>query len=169
MHMPNVHDSTSFTKYMEKCVRLLIEYLTNKPNWHSQFVLAMQWNILMKTNNTTSKIIHLKFHQKNSIFPLILSNFLDTACKYAQQINHTTSKSKIFNDFFISCYELYQTFESHIKLSHFDSFSKLIIHCYCLCTEKNLSNDETGFQETLAFCAKQMNERSKMDKITKKT
>lgn len=166
MHMPQIHDSTAFAKYMEKCVRILIEYLARKSNWYMQFVLAMQWNKLMSSTTSTK---HLKSHQMECLLPMILSNFIRAAINYVQQFNRSTAKTKLFHDFFMTCYEFYQTFETFIKSKHFISYMNLMIGCYRLCADQNSTDNSMGFQESLAFCAKQLNDRTKTDnKTTKK-
>lgn len=165
--IPNL---ASFNKYMEKCVRILIEYLANKSNWYAQFVLALQWSKLMKD----SVFMHLKTHQKHQLFDLILSNCIGMAWKRVNSAP-VAPKSKNFADFIGNVYELFIECESQIRSLDFPAFSKLMIECYCVsCDDPNARNeftklhDNEQFQQALDFLAKHSAEQAQAQSDKKK-
>lgn len=151
---------------MEKCVHILIEYLSNKP--HLLLVLAMQCNKLSK-NNTA---IHLKQHQCDRLINKVLVQFIAAASNHVQQLNRASAKAKTFLDFSMNVYELYNDCAKRIKSSCFSDFSRLLIDCYCLCHSDSepaiTSNVE--FQQALDYYGSELNRRATAhaDKMAKK-
>lgn len=150
---------------MEKCVHIAIEYLAKKPNWYSQFVMALQFGKIMK--DTTSK--HLKLHQKQSIFAKIFGNCMNIASNRC-----TSAKTKVFTDFVMNVYELYVHCEPYIRSLDFVSYSKLVIECYRLssdlntCNELDKLNENEQFQRALDFFAKRLAEQAQAQAEKKK-
>lgn len=156
---------------MEKCVAVLIEYLSKGCDWYLLFVLATQWSKLVKIPS-----VHLKLRQKMRLFDVILLAFVETATSYLGQKNRvaTWATTKAFADCFINICELYVSCEEQIKLSHFAAFSRLLKECYQMYADANghikpLQKGATidEIQEMLEFCAKQFEQRSKSNKRTK--
>ncbi|XP_055312081.1 uncharacterized protein LOC129574304 [Sitodiplosis mosellana] len=176
VHLASIHNVASYSKYMEKCVRILIEYLATKPNWYLEFVLAMQWSKLVRADTSA----HLKCHQKQQLFTVILTQFIRSASNHAAQSNRVTAKAKHFLDFYINIYELYIDCETTIKSEHFATYSKLMIDCYRLCRAEqddctleaaastatvSTAAASTGeFQQALNFCATESSNRLKAKK-----
>lgn len=129
VHLAAIHDASSFHKYMAKCVQLLIEYLAKNPNCHLSFVLAMQWSKLMRVRTSAN----LKFHQKQQLFTVILTDFIRSASNHLAQSNRNTVKTKHFLDFYMNIYELYIDCKETIQTKHYATYSKLMIDCYRLC------------------------------------
>lgn len=160
MHLAAIHDVSSFHKYMEKCVHLLIEYLAKNPNCHLSFALAMQWSKLMRVQTSAN----LKFHQKQQLFAVILTDFIHLASNHLAQYNRSTAKTKHFLDFYMNIYELYIDCKKIIKTEYYATYSKLMIDCYRLCrTEQDgFTVDSTSamaadrltaeFKQALKFC-----------------
>lgn len=146
---------------MEKCVRILIEYLSTNRNPHLQLVLALQWSKLAEKNTA---VIHVNQQQKDRLIETILEQFVRTASNYVNQSNPTTAKTKTFGEFFMNLYELYTTCEIHIKTAHFSVYSQMMIACYRRCMGGH-SNDSTpdelnDFQMALDYCAKKLSEKT---------
>lgn len=171
---------------MEKCVRILIEYLENKSNWYLQFVLALQWCKLLRTDTTKQ----LKLYQKQQLFTVILTNFIRSATNHVKQFNRTTAKAKTFLDFYINVYELYENCTVIIQSEHYAAYSKLMIECYRLCcaeqddftlnmdgerassisssssssstatNSQQVSSSVVAFQQALNFCTTELNNRA---------
>lgn len=155
---------------MEKCVRLLVEYLVSKCNPQLHVVLALQW-IKIKKNSSVQQVNQ---HQKDRLFEFILSQFIQSATNYVNQINQTTAKSKYFGEFFSSLYELYMNCEAYIKSEHFSTFSKLMIACYHSNNDASnqlVGDDEFQCQFILDHCAKKLSEKNQAlaEKVAKKT
>lgn len=162
---------------MEKCVRILIEYLATKRNPHLQFVLALQWCRLAQTAASTTSTptsMPLNRQQIDRLFDEILKQFIATSSTYMQLNSRTAAKSKAFGEFFQSVYELYQACESHLRQSTiFSAYATLLITSYRLCSndgfasgssamvlvnDKDKQND-SAFQNALDFGAKKLNEK----------
>lgn len=164
-----LHDETSFNKYAEKCVHILIEHLANKP--HLLLVLAMQCNKLLKNNTIT----HLKPHQSERLINTILAQFITAASNYVQQLSRATTKPKSFHDFSMNVYELYKDCKARIKTSCFGDYSQLLIECYRLCrmdadAEMPIASN-TEFQRAISYYASELERRVKAqaDQVSKKS
>lgn len=143
---------------MEKCVLVLIEYLVLKCNPQLHVVLTLQWIKIKKT----SSVQHVNQHQKERLFEIILSQFIQSATNYVNQINQNTAKSKHFADFFASLYELYTNCEDYIKSEHYSTFSKLMIVCYHLNNDSGVQlGGEDEFQRILDHCAEKLSEKNR--------
>lgn len=155
---------------MEKCVHILVEYLSQKPNWYLQFVLAMQWSKLLRMDSSTTQ---LKLHQKQQLFTKILDSFIRSAENHVKQFNRITAKAKTFLDFYMNIYELYKNCEPVIKSQYNANYSKLMIECYHLCGgEPNDRNMDVNadlmdeFQQAMKFCATETSNRAKAKKAS---
>lgn len=183
MQLDVIHNRASFNKYMEKCVKMLIEYLATKRNLHSQFVLALQWYRLAQT--ATPSNVPLNRQQINRLFEMILKQFIVTATTYVQLNSRNAAKSKAFGYFFQNLYELYNTCAVELRrTTSFLAYSKLMITSYRLYDSENSdgsstatttvaghNDDDDEFQKALDFGGKKMNEKVQLqsDKNAKKT
>lgn len=154
---------------MEKCVCVLVEYLTSKQNLHLQFVLALKFSKL--ANDTAS--LHLKSHQKERLFQKIIHQFLLAASNYVQKFERSSLKPKAFTEFFLNLYELRAAGENQIKSDHFRNYMKVMTDCYRLCNVTNAEqapstrNEDAEFQLALEFCAETINNRNQAQQTEK--
>lgn len=174
LQLDGIHGRASFNKFMEKCVKILIEYLATKRNPHSQFVLALQWCRLAQTAAATSAptSVPLNRQQIHRLFDEILKQFVATASTHVQLNSRNAAKSKAFAEFFQSIYELYVACEMHLRQSTlFPAYSTLLITSYHLCSNASadvMRDNDVEFQSALDFGAKKSNEKQQL-KMNNKT
>lgn len=162
-----IHSRASFNKFMEKCVKILIEYLATKRNPHSQFVLALQWCRLAQmaaSSSASTTSIPLNRQQTNRLFDVILKQFVATSSTYVQLNSRNAAKSKVFGEFFQSVYELYQACETHLRQSTlFPAYSELMITSYRLCSNVGCSTAAASAAASMATAISDIGSRNDVE------
>lgn len=126
---------------MEKCVKLLIEYLAKNRNPRLLFVLALKWCQLVQAPSASSNV-PLNRQQIDRLFDVILKQCIATASTFVQLHRRNAANSKVFGEFFQNVYELYQLCAVHLrKSSLITAYSALLITSYRVCSKANANDN----------------------------